>query len=140
MTAALPVAWAAAAPEVGEYVALRAACGLGPRSAAAARLALPASLHAVTARTDGRLVAMGRVVGDGGCFAQIVDVAVAPEAQGAGLGREVVRRLVAWCEAALPGCCHLSLVSSARAVPLYEAAGFAACRGLDRYADPARPA
>ncbi len=132
------IEWSDGPPSPEEYVALRAAAGLGPRSLSAARIGLPTSVHAICAREGGHLRAMGRVVGDGGCFVQVVDIAVAPDAQGRGLGRAVTARLVAWCEANLPPDCHLSLVSSERAVPLYRAHGFHPCRGLDRYADPVR--
>ena len=128
--------WSEAPPSPEEYVALRAACGMGARTEEGARIALPASLFAVTARDGPRLVAMGRVVGDGGCFVQLVDVAVCPSVQGRGLGREVTRRLVAWCEAHLPPTCHVSLIASERARPLYGAFGFNPARGMDRYADP----
>ncbi len=130
--------WSGTPPSPEAYAALRAAAGLGPRSVAAARIGLSATLHAVTVRDGDALVAMGRVVGDGGCFVMLVDIAVHPDAQGRGLGREITRRLVAWCEATLPPDCHISLVSSARAVPLYEAEGFRPCRGFDRLADRAR--
>ncbi|WP_298435534.1 GNAT family N-acetyltransferase [uncultured Jannaschia sp.] len=131
--------WSETPPDAEDYVALRAACGLSARSLAAARTALPASLHAVTCREGVRLLGIGCVVGDGGCFVQLVDIAVHPDAQGRGVGRAITRRLVAWCEARLHPTCHIALVSSTRAVPLYAAEGFAACRGMDRYADPGRP-
>jgi len=100
-----------------------------------ARAALPNSLCAATARHGQALVAMGRVVGDGGCFVQLVDIAVDPAWQGRGLGREITGRLIGWCEANLPSTCHISLVARERAVPLYESFGFQPTRGLDRYAD-----
>jgi GNAT superfamily N-acetyltransferase len=76
---------------------------------------------------------MGRIVGDGGCFAQVVDMAVAPEWQGQGLGRGVLEKLLGWAENHLPACCHLSLVSAPAAEPLYRDAGFERCLGMDRY-------
>ena len=78
---------------------------------------------------------MGRVVGDGGCFVQLVDIAVRPDHQRQGLGKEVTSRLLAWCEGTLPPTCHISLVASEAAVPLYERFGFEPSRGMDRYAD-----
>ncbi|MEM9798395.1 MAG: GNAT family N-acetyltransferase [Pseudomonadota bacterium] len=139
MSVADALTWSTAPPRAAEYVALRAATGLGPRSEASARRALPQSLHAVCVRDGDRLVAMGRAVGDGGCFVLLTDMAVAPDWQGRGLGRALLNRLIAWCETALPPDCHISLVSSERAAPLYRSAGFRPCRGMDRYADPARP-
>ena len=128
--------WSDAAPNAEEYVALRQAAGLGERSADGARIGLPASLFIVTVREAGTLVAMGRVIGDGGCFALLADVAVAPEAQGCGLGSGITSKLVDWCEAHLPATCHISLVASPRALKLYEAFGFEETSGMDRYADP----
>lgn len=130
--------WSTVPPVPEDDVALRAAAGLGPRSLKAARIARPATLHAVCARDGGGLVAMGRVVGDGGCFALLTDIAVHPDRRGAGLGRQVTARLVAWCERHLPPDCHISLVASGRAVPLYARHGFRPARGMDRYADPTR--
>ncbi|KIT17712.1 GNAT family N-acetyltransferase [Jannaschia aquimarina] len=130
--------WSDAPPSPEAYVALRAAAGLGPRTLEAARRALPAGLCTVTVHHGERLVAMGRVVGDGGCFVQIVDVAVEPACQGDGLGRAVVNRLIDWIETNLPACCHVSLVSSERAEPLYARVGFERCLGMDRYAGAAR--
>jgi len=130
------ISWHDDPPSPDEYVHLRKKAGLGTRSRNAAEIGLRRSLHCLTCRDDDELIAMGRVVGDGGCFVQLVDIAVAPTHQGRGLGSEMTDRLVRWCEASLPATCHISLVSSDRAVPLYRAWGFRDCRGLDRYADP----
>jgi len=47
---------------------------------------------------------MGRIVGDAGCWLQIVDIAVLPEHQGQGLGRRIMAELVEFITAnALPG-------------------------------------
>jgi GNAT superfamily N-acetyltransferase len=132
----MTLVWADEVPNSAEYRALRDACGLGHRCADAARLGLPNSCFAVTGRTNGTLIAMGRIVGDGGAFCQVVDVAVHPDWQGQGLGQVVMTRLMAWCANHLPATCHISLVSSERAVPLYESHGFQATRGMDRYAGP----
>lgn len=130
--------WTETVPDPERYVALRTAAGLGPRSLDAARRGLARTLHAACGFDGSDLIAMGRVVGDGGCFVMLVDIAVRPDMQGRGLGRQVTHRLIAWCETNLPPDCHISLVSSARAVSLYEAAGFRPSRGLDRLAEPNR--
>ena len=78
------VVLAEAVPTVGEYCALRILTGLSAMDPDAAVDALPRSLHAVTLRHDGRLVGMGRVVGDG-LHVQVVDIAVHPDVQGQGL-------------------------------------------------------
>jgi len=125
--------WSDTAPTAEDYVALRAAAGMGKRSVEGARVALSNSLKAVFVRDQNDLVAMGRVVGDGGCFVQLVDIAVHPRVQGQGIGQRITRELVDWCEANLPETCHISLVASERAVKLYESFGFQMTRGMDRY-------
>src|SRR6266403_353967 len=54
------------------------AAGLSPKTAEAAAAGLPNTLFAVLVRKDGRVVGMGRLVGDGGLFFQVVDIAVEP--------------------------------------------------------------
>ncbi len=130
------IRWHDDPPSPDEYVLLRKKAGLGERSREAAEIGLQQSLKCLTCRDGDQLIAMGRVVGDGGCFVQLVDIAVDPAWQGRGIGSEITDKLVKWCEASLPGTCHVSLVSSDRAAPLYRAKGFRDCRGLDRYADP----
>lgn len=76
-------------PAVDEFCDLRIAAGLSAMDRAAAAVALPRSLHAVTIREDGTLIGMGRVVGDG-LHVQVTDIAVHPDRQGEGLSRLVL--------------------------------------------------
>ncbi|MEM6342013.1 MAG: GNAT family N-acetyltransferase [Pseudomonadota bacterium] len=128
------IRWTHDLPSADAYVSLRQAAGLGKRSVEAAQVALPNTLYFEACWEADRLVGMGRAVGDGGCFVQLVDIAVAPTHQCQGIGRSITSRLVTWCKANLPATCHVSLVSSERAVALYQVHGFQLCRGLDRYA------
>jgi len=82
-------------PDVAEYCALRVAAGLSAKDPAAALVALPRSLHAVTIRNGDELIAMGRVVGDG-LHVQLVDIAVAPAFQGQGLSRIVMEDIMSF--------------------------------------------
>lgn len=84
-------------PAVDEYCDLRIATGLSAMDRVAAATALPRSLHAVTIRDGDRLVAMGRVVGDG-LHVQVVDIAVAPDFQGQGLSRTVMEDIMAFID------------------------------------------
>jgi len=77
-------------PSAEEYVSLRIKAGLWPKQLEAAKKGLANSLYAVTIREKEKLVAMGRVIGDGGCFFEIVDIAVDPKCQGQGLGKKVM--------------------------------------------------
>lgn len=129
----MSVDWSTGPPSPEDYVALRAAVGLGARTPEAARRGLAGGLHAVTVRDGGTLVGMGRIVGDGGCFAQVVDIAVAESHRGRGLATEIVRRLIAWCDAELPPTCFLSLIADPGAERIYERAGFDRRVGMGRY-------
>lgn len=77
-------------PKADEFCVLRIKAGLSEKSIQAAEIGLPNSLYGVSIRDDGQLIAMGRVVGDGACNFEIVDVAVDPDYQGKGVGRKVM--------------------------------------------------
>ncbi|EPF2927993.1 GNAT family N-acetyltransferase [Vibrio navarrensis] len=81
------------APSPQEFCEMRVKAGLSPKSLKAATIALPNSLYAISVRDGNLLVAMGRVVGDGACNFEIVDVAVDPKYQGQGLGRKVMEHI-----------------------------------------------
>lgn len=53
------------------------------------------SRHVVTARRDGVLLGLARVVGDGAVLAYLQDVLVRPEVQGQGIGRRLVEEVLA---------------------------------------------
>lgn len=111
-------------PPPDEYRALRVAAGMSPKSAEGAASGLPNSLFAVTVRHGKTLVGMGRVIGDSGLFYQVVDIAVAPNHQGRGLGKDIVRRLTEWIAAAAPSGAHVSLIADGDAKYLYGQFGF----------------
>ena len=52
--------------------------------------ALRGSAHVVTARRDGRLVGLARVISDGATIAYLQDVVVRPDEQRGGVGRRLV--------------------------------------------------
>ncbi|MCG9760633.1 MULTISPECIES: GNAT family N-acetyltransferase [Pseudoalteromonas] len=105
-----------------EYCDLRIAAGLSAKSLEAATRGLPNSLYGVAIRHDEQLVAMGRVVGDGGCNFEVVDVAVNPLYQGQGLGRTVMEYIDGYlATSALPGS-YVSMIADEPA--FYEKLGY----------------
>ena len=112
-------------PTPDEYLTLRAAAGLSPFSRAAAELALPNTIFAVVIEAEGRAIGMGRVIGDGGCFYQVVDIAVLPGHQGQGLGKCIMREISAYIEAHVPESGYVSLLADGKAADLYQQFGFA---------------
>jgi GNAT superfamily N-acetyltransferase len=84
-------------PALDEALALYDAVGWGAYTAEPDLLeqALAGSRCVVTARRDGQLLGLARVVGDGAVIAYLQDVLVRPEAQGEGIGRRLVEEAFA---------------------------------------------
>lgn len=57
--------------------------------------AVDASLTVVTARRDGRLIGLARLVGDGLTIVYLQDILIAPDSQRQGIGRELFQRVFA---------------------------------------------
>lgn len=111
-------------PRSAEYLALRAAAGLSPMSEEGAALGLPASWSSVCVRLDGELIGMGRIVGDGGLFLFVVDIAVTPAWQGKGLGRRIMQALMDDVHARAPSRTMVGLIADGTAHELYAKFGF----------------
>ncbi|MFJ3879114.1 GNAT family N-acetyltransferase [Streptomyces sp. NPDC090077] len=112
-------------PDVATYRRLRGATGLGAKSVEGSAIGLPNSWHCVTVGHDGETVGMGRIIGDGGCFLQIVDICVLPDHQGRGLGKLIMAELTAELERRAPQGTYVSLIADGDARHLYAQYGFA---------------
>lgn len=111
-------------PDAADYTRLRTAAGLSRKSPEAAEHGVAGTLHGVRILRDGELIGMGRVIGDGGCFYFVVDIAVAPEHQGRGLGKRIMAALDAWLRANAPETAHVALFADGEARHLYAKFGF----------------
>lgn len=112
-------------PAAEEYLALRAAAGLSPKDLAGSKIALQNSIFAVTLRQpDKQLIGMGRIIGDGGCFFHIVDIAVHPDYQGKGLGKVMMSEIMNYLEGHAPKESYVSLIADVPADSLYAKYGF----------------
>ena len=109
-------------PTSEEFVALREAAGMTPRTLDAAERGLPNSCHGVTVVHDGEVIGMGRIVGDGATVFQLTDIAVHPDHQGQGLGTEITRALVDWLHENAPSSAYVNLVADVDG--FYERFGF----------------
>jgi ribosomal protein S18 acetylase RimI-like enzyme len=78
-------------------------------------------LHDVGARTVG----MGRLLGDGGWYFHVVDVAVLPEHQRRGLGDAILTALLERVRREAPAGAYVNLVADAPGRRLYARHGFA---------------
>jgi GNAT superfamily N-acetyltransferase len=113
-------------PTVEEYLALRERSGLSPKSVAQAAAALPGSWAAchVVHEATGRTVGMGRVLGDGGWYFHIVDMAVLPQHQRRGLGDAVLSWLLERIRVEAPPGAWVNLLADPPGRRLYARHGF----------------
>ncbi len=111
-------------PSVEEYLHLRAVAGLSPFSREAAQAGLPRTIFSAVVLHEGRAVGMGRLIGDGGCFFQVTDIAVHPAHQGRGLGKAIMGAIMSHVDTALAPSAYVSLIADVPANKLYEQFGF----------------
>jgi ribosomal protein S18 acetylase RimI-like enzyme len=113
------------APRLAEYQQFRGSAGLRERTDAQAIGALRGSWAFCHIRAPGgAVVAMGRVVGDGGWLFTIADVATLPGYRRRGLGGRVLSWLLAQIAARAPKDPDVTLVADPSARGWYERAGF----------------
>lgn len=111
-------------PNAQEYNNLRIASGLSPKDEVASEVGLKNSIFIVTLRDSDKLVGMGRIIGDKGCFYHIVDIAVAPAYQGNGLGKLIMSEINKYLENNIPKSSYVSLIADVPADKLYKKFGF----------------
>ena len=113
-------------PPVADYLRVRKEAGLSPKTAEQATAALPGSWTAchVVHSTDGEIVGMGRVLGGGGWYFHIVDVAVLPDHQRRGLGDAILTALINRIRAVAPPAAYVNLLADPPGRRLYERHGF----------------
>ncbi|MFS0859250.1 MULTISPECIES: GNAT family N-acetyltransferase [Paenibacillus] len=111
-------------PSAAEYLSLRKSAGLSAMSKEGAEIGLPNSLFAVCLREENEIVGMGRVIGDGGCFFQVVDIAVRPDQQGRGYGKLIMSEIMNYLCEHVPARGLVSLLADVPADRLYAQFGF----------------
>jgi GNAT superfamily N-acetyltransferase len=114
-------------PSVDDYLRLRSDSGLSPKTRAQADAGIAgawAAVHVVEEAT-GETVGMGRVLGDGGWYFHIVDMAVLPSHQRRGLGDAILSWLVDRIRTDAPSGAWITLFADPPGRRLYERHGFA---------------
>ena len=113
-------------PPTADYLRLRRDSGLSPKREDQAVAALAGTwfrCHVVHLPTDA-VVGMGRIIGDGGWYFHIADMAVDPQHQRRGIGDEVLTALLARIRESAPEGPWITLLADEPGRRLYERHGF----------------
>jgi GNAT superfamily N-acetyltransferase len=113
-------------PTVEEYNRVRKGAGLTVKDEIAAQRGLANTLCGVCVEYEGTVVGIGRVIGDGGLFYDIVDMAVVAEHQGKGLGKMIMSALLGYIDAHARPTSLVCLMAYKGIAPFYEKFGFKA--------------
>ncbi|MCE1199235.1 MAG: GNAT family N-acetyltransferase [Marinilabiliales bacterium] len=92
------------------------------------------SYAVVFAWRENQLIGFGRAISDGVCQAALYDVAILPDFQGMGIGREVVSHLIRMCEG-----CNVILYAAPGKEPFYQKLQFSRMKtAMALFSDPER--
>lgn len=109
-----------------DFIRLKVATGFMDRPIEQVEKALRNGLFNVSAICDGKVIGMGRLVGDGAMYWYLQEIIVLPEYQGKGIGKCIVNRLIEHIKAsAIPGTqVSVGLTAVKGKEPFYEKLGF----------------
>jgi GNAT superfamily N-acetyltransferase len=113
-------------PSIDDYIRIRLEAGLSRKSVEAATVGLAHGLFSVVAYDGDQPIGIGRIIGDGGCFFQIVDIAVVPEHQKKGVGDLIMRGLMDYIHTHCPPTAYISLMAHNGTPEFYARYGFTA--------------
>jgi GNAT superfamily N-acetyltransferase len=113
-------------PSVPDYLRLRRDAGLSPATEEQATAGLPGSWAAchVVADVSGETVGMGRLLGDGGWYFHVVDMAVLPAHQRRGIGDALLAALLDEVRRHAPPGAYVNLLADPPGRRLYARHGF----------------
>ncbi len=111
-------------PAVNDYIEIRLKAGLSRKSEEAATVGLKNSIFGVVVYFNNVPIGIGRIIGDGGCFFEITDMAVLPEHQHKGIGTLIMNALVTWLMENAPVTAYVSLMADHGTPEFYAKFGF----------------
>ncbi len=111
-------------PNIETYIDVRLQAGLSRKSEEAAARGLPNTIYGVVVYFRDSAVGIGRIIGDGGCFYEVTDIAVVPEHQKRGVGVMIMEALVTYLRNNAPSTAYVSLMADHGTPHFYEKFGF----------------
>jgi len=118
-----------------DFIRLKVAAGFRDRPVEQVERALKNNLFDVTAVYNGKVIGMGRLVGDGVMYWYLQEIIVMPQYQGQGIGTRIVNRLLDYIrENTTPGTfVSVGLTAAPGKDTFYEKFGFAKSLGMTMY-------
>lgn len=109
-----------------EFVYLIEAVGWGKSNLEQIELALKNTIYSISVEIDGKIIGMGRIIGDGARVFYIQDVVIHPNYQGRGIGTTIMENLMAFFEKFSISDCNImvGLMSAKGKECFYERFGF----------------
>lgn len=109
-----------------DFIRLKVAAGFIDRPLQQVERALENGLFNVSAVCDGKVIGMGRIIGDGAMYWYLQEIIVLPEYQGQGIGKSIVNRLLEHIrDSSVPGTkIEIGLTAVKGKEPFYEKFGF----------------
>jgi len=112
-------------PALADYLSLRLRAGLSPKTELQGEAAIRGNWWAIhVVAGNGETVGMGRIIGDGGWYFHIVDMAVLPEHQRRGIGDVILTSLIDRIRREAPPEPHITLLADEPGRRLYARHGF----------------
>ena len=99
-------------PTVLEHKTLWEAVGWGKVNIEMTEQSIANSVYCLIAISDGNVIGMGRIVGDGAMYYYIQDVAVLPEYQNMGIGKQIIEKLLKYIKNNCSGAGFVGLFAS----------------------------
>jgi len=113
-------------PTVSEYLALRKSVGWPLFPEKVVEEGLSRTLFGVCAMDEGKIVGMGRVIGDNAIYFHIQDVVITPSYQRSGVGKLIMRELMEYVSVNARSNANVGLMCSKGREQFYENLGFTA--------------
>ncbi len=111
-------------PTVTEFQKLRSSTGWDKLDDQQVDIALSNSLFSVCAEIGDSVVAMGRVVGDGGVYFYLQDIMVLPEYQAQKIGVRIMREIEQWLNEHAPKHAFIGLMAAQDTQGFYSKHGY----------------
>ncbi len=111
-------------PTVLEHQTLWEAVGWGKVNVEMTAQSIANSIYCLVAISEGNVIGMGRIVGDGAMYFYIQDVAVLPDYQNMGIGRQIIEKLLLYATDHCSGAAFVGLFASHGKNEFYEKFGF----------------